>query len=170
MSPEQFTDAKTADLRSDIYSFGIILYQLISAGRYPYQMRQSKDNLILEYARIHAEEPSILLDSPLMPIINRCIAKDRTKRYQSYNKLLEDLQYIGKKAGIKLPPSPSNIGVEAEELYMQAQSFVALKQPEKALEAINEYVRLAPENYCGWTEKSRIHLERDEYNLASVHP
>ena len=56
-----------------------------------------------------------------------------------------------------------HVAKEDEELYAQAQSYVALGDKDRALKAIDEYVSRYTENECGWTEKGRIHFERGEY-------
>ncbi|HTO93156.1 MAG TPA: serine/threonine-protein kinase, partial [Bacteroidota bacterium] len=39
MPPEQFQNAARCDQRSDIYSFGVVLYQMASRGRFPYETK-----------------------------------------------------------------------------------------------------------------------------------
>ena len=72
------------DLRSDIYSFGIILYQLISKGEYPYQ----SDN-IYEIIELHLKPKNI--ESPFNNIIQKCLNSDPKNRYQSFKELRDDL-------------------------------------------------------------------------------
>ncbi len=92
MSPEQ-VEGKELDRRSDIFSFGVILYEMIS-GRPPFK----GDN---EAAVIHA----IINDTPeplarykadvpdgIERIISKALAKDREERYQDTDDLLADLR------------------------------------------------------------------------------
>jgi len=87
MAPEQF-DGYT-DKRSDIYSFGIVLYQMV-IGRLPFI---GKD--IQECERLHKHyEPVTLFPSPLCGIILKCIEKHPEERYQNFEDLKIDLQKI----------------------------------------------------------------------------
>lgn len=162
MAPEQFINSKGVDHRADIYSFGIILYQMAAGNRYPYRIRKDAADVLPEYFRAHAEKSPLPIESPLMPVISRCLEKEANCRYATYDDLLNDLGVVAKKLRIKLPKAVQ-VGREDEELYAQAQSYVALGEKERALKAIDEYVAKYPENECGFTEKGRIHIERGEY-------
>ncbi|MFH1147397.1 MAG: AAA family ATPase [Pseudomonadota bacterium] len=93
MSPEATGILKRPiDERSDIYSLGIILYQL-ATGRRPYE---GKDPSTLIYQHIAQEPaPPTKLNSSLPPVIERIIlrliAKDPLDRYQTVTGLIADL-------------------------------------------------------------------------------
>lgn len=94
-SPEQAHLLPT-DERSDIYSLGIILYEL-SSGRPPFKAESSEEVL-----RMHREStPPDLLDLrpeagvPLASIIMRCIEKDPRRRFQTARDLRVALEGIG---------------------------------------------------------------------------
>ena len=162
MAPEQFIDAKNVDHRADIYSFGIILYQMITGNDYPYRISSGSNELSYEFFKAHTTQVPIPTNSPLMSIINCCLEKGPSSRYANYDDLLSAIKIVAKKLKIKVPRCVY-VSKEDEELYAQAQSFVVLNDSNRALQSINEYVSKYGENECGWTEKGRIHFERGEY-------
>ena len=167
MSPEQFINTKGVDFRSDIYSFGIILYALATGGKYPYnEVDKPSPNPILNFAKLHLQANLVSIQSPLMQIIQKCLNKRRDMRYEAYDALLTDIQNIASAHNIKIALPPTIGRSVDEELYSKAQSYTALKQPQNALAAIDAYVAKFPERYCGWTEKCRIHLDLDEIEQA----
>lgn len=161
MPPEQFVDSKRVDSRADIYSFGIVLYQLESGNQYPYRLNPQARNVVLECYRAHLGEVASPIRSMLWPVIERCLQKAPDNRYSSYDELLAHLGTIASTHGIVLPNARPR-DARDEALYAKAQSAVALGDKDVALRLINEYVKAWPENACGWTEKGRIHLERGE--------
>jgi serine/threonine protein kinase len=162
MPPEQFNDTKNVDHKGDIYSFGIILYQMVTDDSYPYKINSGTIDPMGELYRAHSQGRILHCDSPLMPIITKCLAKQPSKRYKDYDAFLLDLTKLAKKLDITLPTSDYE-GSNNLELYAKAQSYVALGDSEKALEAINKYTADYPDEPCGWTEKGKIHGECKEY-------
>lgn len=92
MSPEQ-ARGRTADSRSDIFSFGIMLFEMLS-GRRPF----SGDSAVEVLAAILNEDPLPLLDAttgaPLTAsrILERCLAKEPSDRYSETQELLDALR------------------------------------------------------------------------------
>jgi serine/threonine protein kinase len=99
MPPEQFTNAAECDERSDIYSFGIVLYQMAAGGKFPFIAPLPKDEseeemrcFWMAMKRLHSESPVPRLNSILFPIIQRCLEKEQNKRYQNFNELRRELE------------------------------------------------------------------------------
>jgi serine/threonine protein kinase len=91
MSPEQVR-LEPLDGRSDIFSFGVMLYEML-AGRRPFKKEHAIDTLhqILhdEPPRVHELNPAVPAD--LAQIVHKALAKDRQARYQTLAELKEDL-------------------------------------------------------------------------------
>src|SRR5438132_1540550 len=92
MSPEQAT-GREVDHRTDIFSLGCILYEMIS-GRRAFSGESSIDTL---HKIIHDDPPPLRELAPDLPpelqrIVRKCLAKDPDERYQSAKDLAIDLR------------------------------------------------------------------------------
>ena len=96
MSPEQ-TEAKDVDQRSDIYSLGIILYEM-STGRVPFEGDTALSIAIKHKTEIPKDPKAINPNIPddLKRLILRCLEKDRAKRCQSAAEVETELDKIEK--------------------------------------------------------------------------
>ena len=100
LSPEQATGTQ-ADARSDLYSVGCLLYELL-AGRPPFT---GDTPVAIAYQHVSAPLVPITeiqesLDPALNAFFSIALAKDANERYQSANAMLKDLKKLVKGEGI----------------------------------------------------------------------
>jgi serine/threonine protein kinase/Tfp pilus assembly protein PilF len=94
MSPEQARD-EPVDARTDIWSFGVILYEML-AGTPPFEGQRPSDCI----AAVLKNEPSWpVLEARQVPalleqIIRKALRKDKEERYQSVEEMLTDLRRL----------------------------------------------------------------------------
>ncbi|HYE98903.1 MAG TPA: serine/threonine-protein kinase [Planctomycetota bacterium] len=111
MSPEQAQGLKTLDRRTDVYSLGVMLYELI-AGRAPYQ-GDSAIAILTQVIRDPIKPPSTILkgrpltsiDLDLEKICLKGVAKKAAERYPTSKAFADDLDkwLQGKKVVVDLP-------------------------------------------------------------------
>ena len=87
MAPEVFDGKRSVE--SDIYSFGVVLFQLVKNGELPF-----KDDGSHEWQEIHKNTIIPQIDSILNNIIHKCLEKYPNNRYSSFRELRQDLEKI----------------------------------------------------------------------------
>jgi len=96
MSPEQ-VEGKDVDQRSDIYSLGVILYEMVT-GRVPFE-GETPLSIAVRHKTEKPQEPRELntqIPEDLSRVILRCMDKDKEKRYQSTGEVRSELENIEK--------------------------------------------------------------------------
>jgi eukaryotic-like serine/threonine-protein kinase len=96
ISPEQCSgDPHAIDVRSDVYSLGVVLHELLS-GKFPYDIGTGN---IYEAARHVCEDPPVRLGvidpqfrGDIETIVLKALEKERERRYQSVADLQEDIE------------------------------------------------------------------------------
>jgi tRNA A-37 threonylcarbamoyl transferase component Bud32 len=94
-SPEQ-AEAIPAkvDLRTDVYSLGVILYQLLT-GRFPYEVVGNVRDVLDRILKSEPVRPSTSrnqIDDEVDTIVVKCLAKERVRRYQTAGELGRDIE------------------------------------------------------------------------------
>src|SRR3954452_15905498 len=117
LAPETI-EGKAADPRSDLFSFGTILYWL-SCGQLPYQGATPAALLrgILEGRRPDPRELRPSVSDAQAKVIARCLQNDPAKRYQSALELKEHLLQLLLEAGMKEPEEELKQFVLAPEAH-----------------------------------------------------
>ena len=93
MAPEQARNV--ADPRSDIYSLGVMMYQMLM-GRPPFFAEQSIDVIVMHMRELPPPflylRPDLEIPGEVEALVMKCLAKDPEQRYQSMDELLEGIR------------------------------------------------------------------------------
>jgi Tol biopolymer transport system component len=122
MSPEQVR-GDPVDHRSDIFSFGAILYEMLS-GRRAFKGDSSVETM---NAILKEEPPELSLAEPKIPpavdlVVRHCLEKNREERFQSAKDLAFDLERISSVSGA----APALIAPRARKQWLTSAIAVAL--------------------------------------------
>jgi len=100
MSPEQ-AQGRPADARSDVFSFGAVLYEMLT-GKRAFGGGSMLETLS---AVVHDEPPPS--DSPAWGVIKRCLAKQPQQRFQTMAEVRGALQQVGAERSARQQTGPS---------------------------------------------------------------
>ena len=148
MSPEQAQGkVKEIDQRSDIFSFGCILFEAVT-GQKPFEGEDILDSL---HKIVHAATPQIKEKNANAPhelqrIVRRCLAKDPDERYQTIKDVALELKEV--RQGMAGPAEidttgPSSVGTETSGRRTTEQSAPSTSSAEYLVNQIKSHKRSA---------------------------
>src|SRR5580658_11043077 len=139
MSPEQARGASETDVRSDIYSCGVILYESVS-GRLPFE-GESFNDLMFKIALSDAPSPLTFvpsLDPDFAWLINHAIARDPEGRFASAQEFAEALdEWMRKNAlteTLSLPRPSDAFPTRSEPLRSKTSATISIDSEIEVLE------------------------------------
>ena len=155
MSPEQARSGNL-DERSDIFSFGVLLYEMLT-GKRPFHGRNDIDtlHLILYSEPQLASEVNPQVDVELAEILKKALAKEPIDRYQTLTELKQDLvEVIHNKhyvvRGISTARSGENRTTANQGVVTSAPDFVETNELSKS-PSTQPYVASMPGIFSRWT-------------------
>ncbi|MFZ3266357.1 MAG: serine/threonine-protein kinase [Terriglobales bacterium] len=159
MSPEQ-ARGEELDARTDLFSFGAVLYEM-ATGRQPFTGNTSAiifDAILnkppTSSARINPDLPA-----PLEAVIDKCLEKDRTLRYQTASDLRADLQRLKRDTqSSKIAAVSGSIPVRAQESRSRRHSWPMLAA---AVAAVAIVAVLAAGYFAGWFASERPYTQAE---------
>ncbi|MBZ5631002.1 MAG: protein kinase, partial [Acidobacteriia bacterium] len=120
MSPEQ-AQAKPVDVRSDLYTVGLIFYELLS-GNVPFKADSALASLLkrTQERAVPVAEVERTVPHALSSIVGKCLERDPSERYQAAQQILDDLAaFQGRSTGrssvvvAEVKPKRKMVGIAA---------------------------------------------------------
>lgn len=177
LSPEYLSDA-TCDQRSDIYSLGVILFQMLS-GKNPY------DGLQPDMVRIQIQTRSLppvkefypVVSEDIQAIINKATAKNPLERYASCEEMKQALQKIihdvQSKSEIEVnekgtPVVAKALPKEVKIFYPLPYIFIILLSVAGVSILIYNFTSLAPQTSIVYELKNREYIKNRQDSIAKA--
>ncbi len=180
LPPEQPL-GKPTDARSDIYSLGIMFYEML-AGHLPFT-DENAVAVLFKHINEPAQQLSIVLPDihpELENLVHKMIAKEPAKRPQSAAEVADTLQLLSVVYPAPTPvaarKSLPGISENTEQLFLLAREHVDQNKLDKALELYTVITQRQPQNTTAKSEISKIlrvvftriqeHSSKQEFNEA----
>jgi predicted ATPase/serine/threonine protein kinase len=158
MSPEQ-ANGSTVDFRSDQFSFGAVLYEMVS-GRAAFPGRSRAEIMVAIFRDQPEGLPSVKLQAPapFFWILERCLAKDPNQRYTSTRDLARDLATV---RDLRIDASGGQAALRPSNMPVQRTAFIGRERELANLRQLldRQDVRLVTLTGPGGIGKTRLALQ-----------
>ena len=168
MPPEVYR-GEGADLRSDIYSFGLVLWQMATGSSVPPFVGMFRGD-VEAYMRA-AYERQMLGHAPAAPrllraVIERCLQPDPSNRYANFKDLRDALSPILARLTGQVVAIPAAGHQSAAFWNDKAMSLAALGQQQEAITCYDKALALSPGEPKIWTNKGLLLHKLDCFEEA----
>lgn len=112
-SPEHMEGRKLLDVRSDIYSLGVLMFEMLT-GKHPFQTKSNSFGIWYQAHRfqipptVEEVNPQVKIPQLLQKMLISCLAKEVSDRPQNINQILEDLEAVNNQLNDDITSTNSN--------------------------------------------------------------
>ena len=171
-SPEQCREIMgekvMVDTRADIYSFGVVLYEMLT-GKLPFHGITRKD-YISQHLNIDPELPSTLnskIPSKLDDIVKKCLNKDPNARYHNFGMLKEELLKLYRKhTGNDYVMPDRSRELDEWELNNKGYALNQLQRSAEAISCFDQALKINPQHEFSWINKGIALFDMQRYDEA----
>ncbi len=152
MPPEVYR-SESADVRSDIYSFGLVLWQMATGSVSPPFVKSSYGDVECYMREAYERQmkghiPPVA--GPLRPVIERCLVPDPTKRYYNFGEMRDVLDTIFQNLSGRRVTIPITNTETVVFWGNKGASFVALGRYEEAIRCFRRALDIDPRDAATW--------------------
>ena len=154
MAPEQFTDFADVTVKADIYSFGVMLYEML-VGIRPFRARRPED-WYYQHSKVMPQDPYMRkpdIPLPLSQLVMRCIAKEPKDRYSDFAALETELVLLLKQFCQEEVPQQGAHELEAWEILNKGTALNNLGRLKEALACFDKALEILPRFDAAWLDK-----------------
>ena len=141
MAPESFEGLN--NISTDIYSFGIVLFQMINKGKLPFKTKNNTDN---EWEELHKKAEVPYFNHILYDVVLKCLSKNPKDRYDSFKDLKMELISIFKENFDEDPyvPKEKDFEKDSNYYYFKGNSLANVGDIENFISNFDKAVELNP--------------------------
>jgi tetratricopeptide (TPR) repeat protein len=167
MAPEAIEGSMHVGVWTDIYAFGVLLYELFT-GKLPFDSMRD-ESLIRMHFHVPARDPREIkpaLHKGVAHVVLRCLDKRQADRYQTFREVEEDLQILRKHlfAERYAVSWPADGEAERDRLTERGLAHMDMGEYSEALSCFRQAVTLDDDHAAGWLNLARARLKLWQYN------
>jgi serine/threonine protein kinase len=162
MAPEQFEDVDQVDIRADIYSFGVLVFQMIT-GSLPFD-GDTWEELKEQHRNREPRSLPEAVPPRLRALVGSCLKKNPAERFPDFGALRRELAAIYEKiAGVNAPEQMFGAKLDAVEWSNKGVSLSQLGRYEEALSCYERALDLNADFKEVWNNQGLALRELQRY-------
>jgi serine/threonine protein kinase/Flp pilus assembly protein TadD len=171
MPPEQFLSLRDADTQSDVFSFGVMLFEMLT-GRRLFDKFDAFEaaNRGLHLPKVHEVNSSA--PDLLSTVVARCVAYDREDRYRSFNEVARDLLKTGLSNQWKIKGSElvtaSALAKSRRDWSREVFALLSLAQYAEADKLAQQAIQADPIYHGHWLNQGKALAELRRFDEARL--
>jgi len=174
MAPEQFEDFGSTTAMADVYSFGVMFFEMIN-GLLPFRGKTSE-----EYYRHHKNTtpPEILhrrnwdpkLTQRLGALTKACLEKSPKMRPANFAEIRKELERIFKLVtGSEAPQESKMLPLTARRFFLRGETLSNIKKWDQAIVCLERGLELSPHDPYGESELAKARCYKGDQTTALLH-
>lgn len=169
MAPELIEESSSIGTWTDIYAFGVMLYELFT-GKLPFDSMRD-ESLIRMHLHVAPRDPREIkpqLHQGCAHIVLRCLSKRISERYQSFGEVEQDLQILRKHLFQQRYTAvwPAEGGAERDRWTERGLAHMDLREYSEALTCFRQAAALDDTRPDIWLNLARARLKLWQYTEA----